>query len=218
MREGWAGKLYGVASYTQATEEDAVILKIPSGTNNFKVDIFISFNGKKGINGEVVEYENKVLIHTRSYATAESDLIQTLGSGSSHLTSPLNIKVVSITGSDYAIVEIGNGKYEDAFDDSCTDPKSRAEFTKGNKKRVRKCSWVAKRTRNRCKKWQHAKQFCPVTCAAYGGDCAADANGLIELSKGGEMISCNDITDQTKAKLCLNTVISSACRASCKDD
>lgn len=217
MKEGWAGKLYGVASYAQATEEDAVILKIPSGTNNFKVDTFVSFNGKKGINGEVREYNDRVLIHTRSHATAESDLIQTLGSGFAHFTSPLSIKVVSISGSDYAIVEIGNGKYEDDTI-TCSDPKSRAEFVKGDKKRVRKCAWVAKRRKNRCKKWQYAKQFCPVTCAAHGGDCAADANGLIELEKGGEMMSCNDITDQTKTKLCSDIVISSACRASCKND
>jgi len=66
VQVGWEGKLVGVDDFLNAGEFDAaagerVLLKIPHPTSRSE-DLYIMYNRAKGVNAEVVEAKNKVVV------------------------------------------------------------------------------------------------------------------------------------------------------------
>ena len=116
----WRGRLIGIADYGNNPDNHPVILKLETGTGS---DYFVSFNRARGVNDEVQEASDRVLIHRveggHGTAYSQSMLMATLYEGRTRTIEnwresgiDLEIKVIDINFSsspDYADVLVKFG-------------------------------------------------------------------------------------------------------------
>ena len=91
------------------------------------VNYHIGFNGKQGPNSGTVEHGNRVLITTQA-ATGASMKIANLGAGQSYTITDydgsgrdVTVSVTSVSGSEYAEIDIMCGPALCSSDDQCDD-------------------------------------------------------------------------------------------------
>jgi hypothetical protein len=115
--EFFEGKILGISNYGDlVTSNGEIIMAILNDPIN-ALDWYVSFNRATGINQNVQEAPNQVLVHKRAQGTdyAESDLVAKLSAGESYNgitvngnTVPVVVSSITTSGVGHAQVKIGN--------------------------------------------------------------------------------------------------------------
>jgi hypothetical protein len=170
--EFFEGKILGISNYSDlVTSNGEIIMAILNDPIN-ALDWYVSFNRATGININVQEAQNQVLVHKRTQGTdyAKSVLVAKLSAGESYNgitvngnTVPVVVSSITTSGVGHAQVKIGNAPPTHSPTHSPTDAPTNAPVTSSPTKSPTHSPTNAPVTESPTKSPTHSPTKAPVT-------------------------------------------------------